>query len=165
MCIRDSNQRGCFFIETLCIEPGRTARSLKIRQVLSRATNFELSTVWHVRTCLSMSSNLPLFEPEESGTPSFRPITCMVPLAHHQCRKRHLDQFRRFCRAHQCASTQRPTGRQTETSMAAIAGRIRHYGSTLCFKKRPPFYFCHNFVRCRPIFIILSLADSSGNLQ
>ena len=30
--------------------------------------------------------------------------------------------------------------------------------STLCLKKRPPFYFCDNFVRCLPIFIILSLA-------
>ena len=32
-------------------------------------------------------------------------------------------------------------------------------------KKRAPFYFYDNFVRCWPIFIILSLADSSGNLQ
>ena len=32
-------------------------------------------------------------------------------------------------------------------------------------KKRAPFYFYDNFVRCRPIFIIPSLADSSGNLQ
>ena len=32
-------------------------------------------------------------------------------------------------------------------------------------KKHTPFYFYDNFVRCRPIFIILSLADSSGNLQ
>ena len=37
--------------------------------------------------------------------------------------------------------------------------------STLCLKKRAPFYFYDNFVRCWPIFIILSLADSSGNLQ
>ena len=29
-------------------------------------------------------------------------------------------------------------------------------------KRRAPFYFYDNFVRCRPIFIILSLADSSG---
>jgi len=35
----------------------------------------------------------------------------------------------------------------------------------LCLKKRTPFYFYDNFVRCRPIFIILSLADSAGNLQ
>ena len=25
---------------------------------------------------------------------------------------------------------------------------------TLCLKKRPPFYFCDNFVRCRSIFTI-----------
>jgi len=35
----------------------------------------------------------------------------------------------------------------------------------LCFKKRHSFYFYNNFGRCRPILIILSLADSSGNLQ
>ena len=32
-------------------------------------------------------------------------------------------------------------------------------------KKTLPFYFYDNFVTCQPIFIILSLADSSGNLQ
>ena len=32
-------------------------------------------------------------------------------------------------------------------------------------KKRQPFYFYDNFLRCRVIFIILSLADSSVNLQ
>ena len=39
-------------------------------------------------------------------------------------------------------------------------------GNTHCVsKKRAPFYFYNNFVRCWPIFIILSLPDSSGNLQ
>ena len=36
--------------------------------------------------------------------------------------------------------------------------------TTPCLKKRAPFYFYENFVRCRPIFITLSLADSE-NLQ
>ena len=36
--------------------------------------------------------------------------------------------------------------------------------NTLCFKKYHPFYFYDNYVRCRRIFIILSLADSLVNL-